>query len=98
MGSLSGHPGIVSLHDSGFARAELPYLVMELMESGSLADKLDSEGPLSPQDAVEMMLPIVRAVQKLTRPAYCNRDIKPREHPHLRVSGSPSSPISGSPC
>jgi serine/threonine protein kinase len=45
MGSLSGHPHIVTIFDSGIARDE-PYIIMESLPGGSLHDVL-GQGPLS---------------------------------------------------
>src|SRR6187431_2824480 len=35
-GRLSGHPGIVTVHDAGILRDDRPFLVMELCPGGSL--------------------------------------------------------------
>src|SRR5690349_7067489 len=37
MGMLSGHPNIVTVYDSGFTASGQPYILMDLMEAGSLA-------------------------------------------------------------
>lgn len=39
MGSLSGHPHIVTVHRGGTAAHGQPYIVMDLMSGGSLADR-----------------------------------------------------------
>ena len=45
-GRQTGHPNVVTALDAGLTRSGRPYLVMDLHEDGSLADRLAAEGPL----------------------------------------------------
>ena len=42
MGALASHPGIVTIYDAGFTASGLPYLAMEHMPGGSIADRIKS--------------------------------------------------------
>src|ERR1700730_2133692 len=44
MGAVSSHPNVVAVYASGFDELERPYLVMEHMASGSLAERIASRG------------------------------------------------------
>jgi serine/threonine protein kinase len=51
MGSLSGHPHIVTLFDHGVTRDGSPYLVMGFEEGGSLSRRLRISGPMTWEEA-----------------------------------------------
>ena len=46
IGSLSGHPHVVSVYDAGTTVEGSPYLAMEYLPRGSLADRIQASGPL----------------------------------------------------
>jgi formylglycine-generating enzyme required for sulfatase activity len=77
MGLLSGHPGIVTVHESGYTRDGRPYLVMEYMSGGSLADRVEATGPLPWPEAVAIMAGVSDAVEVAHRAGVLHRDIKP---------------------
>jgi serine/threonine protein kinase len=77
MGLLSGHPGIVTVHESGYTRDGRPYLVMEYMAGGSLADRVEATGPLPWPEAVTIMAGVSDAVEVAHRAGVLHRDIKP---------------------
>lgn len=77
MGSLSSHPAIVTLYDSGFTANGLPYLAMELMEQGSAADRLERVGPFEAEEAIDVVARIADAVDEAHRVGVLHRDIKP---------------------
>ena len=77
MGLLSGHPGIVTVHESGYTRDGRPYLVMEYMAGGSLADRVEATGPLPWPEAVAIMAGVSDAVEVAHRAGVLHRDIKP---------------------
>ena len=84
MGRLSSHPSVVTVHHGGFTAAGDPYIVMELSEEGSLADRLKGDGPIEWQEAVSLMLPIVEALDHAHRAGVLHRDVKPE---NILVSG-----------
>jgi serine/threonine protein kinase len=53
------------------------YLVMELAERGSLSHRLREEGPLSPQDAVGIIITMSKALSVAHKSGVIHRDIKP---------------------
>jgi serine/threonine protein kinase len=76
-GPLSNHPSIVTVYDAGYTSNGSPYLVMELIEGGTLADHVARSGPVRWEQAVEWMSPICDAVQAAHDRGVLHRDIKP---------------------
>jgi eukaryotic-like serine/threonine-protein kinase len=72
-GSLS-HPGIAHVYDYG--EAELPYLVMELVDGPSLAGLLGS-GALDPGRAMDVVAQAAAGLQAAHQAGLVHRDIKP---------------------
>src|SRR5262249_54442897 len=69
------HPNIVQVLDVG-EHDGLPYVAMELMDRGSLADAI-SENPLPPRRAAEVVELLARAVQTAHDAGIIHRDLKP---------------------
>ena len=75
-GSLS-HPNIAQVFDYGEAVAPEPgYLVMELVEGLSLTRILD-DGPLPPQDVMDIVAQTGRGLAAAHRAGLVHRDVKP---------------------
>jgi Tol biopolymer transport system component len=72
--SLS-HPGILAIHDFG-TEGETTYAVMELLEGETLRDRLAS-GPFPSRRAVEVALPLARALAAAHDKGLVHRDVKP---------------------
>uniref|UniRef100_UPI00165E99AF serine/threonine-protein kinase n=1 Tax=Actinotalea sp. JY-7885 TaxID=2758576 RepID=UPI00165E99AF len=74
------HPGLVTLHDAGLAHAEGPmrqtYLVMELVDGPTLADRL-AGGPLSPRRAARLGRQVAEALATVHAAGVVHRDVKP---------------------
>ena len=77
IGTLSGHPNIVTIYDSGISRWGRPYIVMDYMAGGSFGDLLTSGETVAPQSAVETIIKIAGAVETAHRSGILHRDIKP---------------------
>jgi serine/threonine-protein kinase PknK len=77
MGSLSGHPGIVTVYESGYAADGRPYLAMELMTRGSLADHLARRGTLPWDEVAQIGVRLSGALEAAHRAGVLHRDIKP---------------------
>jgi serine/threonine protein kinase len=75
MAALS-HPNITSVHDIG-QDGELIYMVMELLEGGSLWDWVQCYGPMPPLLALQAVRPIIPAVTAAHLAGVVHRDIKP---------------------
>ena len=69
------HPAIVPIHDVG-VRDGAPFYAMELLEGGSLADRL-AAGPLPIPDAVALVERLAQAVDYAHRQGIIHRDLKP---------------------
>jgi len=70
------HPHILPLHDSGEADGLL-YYVMPFLEGESLADRLDREGQLPVEDAVQIAREVAEALDYAHEKGVTHRDIKP---------------------
>lgn len=76
MGSLSWHPNVVALHDSGITAGGRPYLVMEFLEAGSLGDRL-ADGPVAWPHAVRAGVEVAGALGAAHAAGTLHRDLKP---------------------
>jgi tRNA A-37 threonylcarbamoyl transferase component Bud32 len=77
LGALSGHPAIVTVHGSGRTADGLPYLAMELLSGGSLADRVRRDGRLAVATAVDLLVQVCGAVESAHLAGLLHRDIKP---------------------
>lgn len=70
------HPNVVDVCDVGMHEGS-PYLVMELLEGETLAQKLAREGPLELSAALDILLPIIDALAAVHESGVLHRDVKP---------------------
>ena len=70
------HPGIVRVLAAGVARGQ-PYMVLELIESGSLGARLDAGGPLPVPDATRLAGELLDALAFAHDRGILHRDVKP---------------------
>ena len=70
------HPHILPLHDSGEAAGML-YYVMPYVEGESLRHRLEREGPLPLEDALEITRQVADALEYAHQHDVVHRDIKP---------------------
>ncbi len=80
------HPNIVRIFEIGEAQG-CPYLVLEYVDGGSLADRLDS-GPLPPDQAAALVATLARAIHFAHQQHVIHRDLKP-SNVLLAGDGSP---------
>ncbi len=74
---LSGHPHVVGVHDANITAWGTPYIVMELCTGGSLADQLDRQGPLHPEQVRDLGIKLADALAAAHQEGVLHRDIKP---------------------
>ena len=70
------HPNIVAVHDWG-AVDGIYYMVMEYVRGQSAREILNAEGLLAPAQAVEVLLPVLSALDHAHRQGIVHRDVKP---------------------
>ncbi|MFF5806244.1 protein kinase [Streptomyces sp. NPDC012746] len=70
------HPHVVVVHDV-VEDDERPFIVMELVEGGSLADRLSADGPLSVGDTARTGLALLGALSAAHARGVLHRDVKP---------------------
>ena len=69
-------PGLVAVFDQGMD-ARHPYLVMELVEGGTLRELLRERGPMPPHAVVAVLRPVLRGLAVAHRGGLVHRDLKP---------------------
>src|SRR6185437_2465948 len=72
-----GHPSIVRVFDFVTTEQGEPFLVMELLEGGSLATLLNERQRLPATTAVRLMLPVLGALASAHARGIVHRDVKP---------------------
>lgn len=77
LGSLSGHPNIVSVHDQGVTDDGDLYLVMEFLAGGSFTQYLATRGRCRPGDAAVWGAALAGALETAHRSGIVHRDVKP---------------------
>src|SRR5438128_10524012 len=70
------HPNIVNVFDTGSENG-LSYIVMELFEGQTLAELTRTGGPLEPDRAVAVLLPVLSALPFAHPHGVIHRDVKP---------------------
>ena len=76
-GRMSGHPGIVTVHDAGLLRDDRPFLVMELCPGGSLTRWLTKDPRPSQRRIREVGVRIADALAAAHLLGVLHRDVKP---------------------
>ena len=74
------HENIVAVYDTGSVETsgvDVPYIVMERVNGMNLRDIVRNEGPLTPERAAKLLLPVTRALQASHDAGIIHRDIKP---------------------
>ncbi len=69
-------PGIVQIYDC-FQENNTAYIVMEYLEGETLAERIDREGKIPVKDAVDIMIPVLDALETVHAEGIIHRDIAP---------------------
>lgn len=69
------HPNVIRVFD--FVDGEIPFLVLELLEGQTLADRLGRDGALSPAEAARIAAAVADGLDMAHRAGILHRDIKP---------------------
>ena len=77
MGALSGHPHIVAVHRGGTTPSGEPFIVMEFMSGGSLADRMAHGGPLPWSEVLDIGVLVAGALETAHRAGILHLDVKP---------------------
>ncbi|ORV12651.1 serine/threonine protein kinase [Mycobacterium celatum] len=70
------HPGLVAVYDQGLD-ARHPFLVMELIEGGTLRELLAERGPMPPHAVAAVLRPVLGGLAVAHRAGLVHRDVKP---------------------
>ncbi|MFI9807714.1 protein kinase [Streptomyces sp. NPDC052301] len=70
------HPHLIVVHDV-VEHDERPYLVLELIDGGSLADRISRDGPVDAAEAARIGIALLGAVRTAHEAGVLHRDIKP---------------------
>lgn len=77
MGKLTSTRGVVQVFDTGTTSQGNPYLVMEYIDGGSLADWIGDKGALPWGEACALMAKVARTVEQAHGVGVLHRDLKP---------------------
>ena len=69
-------PGLVAVYDQGLDNRH-PFLVMELVEGGTLRELLTERGPMPPHAVAAVLRPVLGGLAAAHRAGLVHRDVKP---------------------
>jgi serine/threonine-protein kinase len=70
------HPGLVAVYDQGLDGRH-PFLVMELIEGGTLRELLNERGPMPPHAVAAVLRPVLGGLAAAHQAGLVHRDVKP---------------------
>ena len=80
------HPNVVQVYDVG-EEGDRPFIVMELIDGGTLADRLDRPRGLSPNDRIPLLQQLCEGLGHAHERGLIHRDIKPQNLLIRKVDG-----------
>jgi serine/threonine protein kinase len=86
------HPNIVDIFGFGTLDTGQQYLVMELLDGESLAQRLQRQGPLRPEEALELLRGVASALDATHAQNILHLDLKPENIFLVRRHHAPPTP------
>jgi serine/threonine protein kinase len=74
--ALMDHPNIARIFDGGISESGSPFFAMELVQGQPITDFCD-KNRLTPQQRLELFIPVCKAIQHAHHKGIIHRDIKP---------------------
>lgn len=71
------HPNVVTVHDVGKLEGGSCYIVSEYLGGGTLADRMKTGEPWTPESAIDVVIPLADALEAAHRMGLVHRDVKP---------------------
>ncbi|MDI1436451.1 serine/threonine-protein kinase [Polyangium sorediatum] len=84
------HPNVVNVLEVGRRRDGAFYLVQELLVGQTLREHLDARGPLEPDEALAILVPVMSGIAAAHASGIIHRDLKPE---NVILARSPSGEI-----
>jgi serine/threonine protein kinase len=76
MAAAIEHPNVVPIYDMGLREGSL-YIIMRFVSGGDLKALLAASGPLEPEEALSLLMPIAHALDAAHAHGLVHRDVKP---------------------
>jgi serine/threonine-protein kinase PknK len=77
MGMLGSHPNIVTIYGHGLSEKGHPYILMDFLARGSLADLAEQEGALAWEEVLAAGVQLCGALETAHEAGVLHRDLKP---------------------
>ncbi|OAA29501.1 serine/threonine protein kinase [Frankia sp. EI5c] len=77
VGKLTGHPNIITVFEAGSTADRRPFIAMQHLPGGSVADTLRRTGPLGVADTLRIAAAIADALHAAHEKKILHRDVKP---------------------
>ncbi len=91
--AMCSHPHVVQLLDTGYADDGAPFMVLTYLEGETLVDLLYRKGRFTDLEAVQLLTPIISALEATHRAGVVHRDLKPDNVYLARNLGAPTYPV-----
>jgi serine/threonine protein kinase len=76
-GKLTGHPNIITVFEGGSTGDRRPFIAMQYLPAGSIADRMRRDGPLGVADTLRVGAQIADALHAAHQAKILHRDVKP---------------------
>jgi ABC-type branched-subunit amino acid transport system substrate-binding protein len=77
LGKLGNHPHVVTVFQADITKSGTPYIIMEYLVAGSLADRLNASGPLSWREVLTIGTRLAGVLQSVHEAGILHLDVKP---------------------